>query len=59
MKKERKKEKHKWVKSIKWRVRPDVVFFYQSKRRDRANSLGVRDTQPSVTTAISRSNNRF
>jgi len=29
------------------------------QRRDRVISLGVKDTQSSVTTAISRSNNGF
>jgi len=37
-----------------------LTIRHKSKlRRDRAISLGVRDNQPSVTTAISRSNNGF
>ena len=37
-----------------------LTIQHKSKpRRDKAISLGVRDNQPSVTTAISRSNNRF
>jgi len=47
--------------SIKFRLCKTILTIrHKSKlRRDRAISLGVRDNQPSVTTTISRSNNRF